>query len=154
MYLPYQLHLSWLVQIFCQCRVEDSVVISVDYLGSSDMFIKEIFLKLGSEISLFSKSRERWVHKTGVLDTILWCDIYVKFKLYSYPWSPSFYEYLIPVGCVGLLIWPVLIRSAHNATWRCHDMKSFSSLLALCEGNPPVTGGFPSQRASNTQLWY
>ena len=25
-----------------------------------------------------------------------------------------------------------------------------SILLALCEGNPPVTGGFPSQRASNT----
>ena len=22
----------------------------------------------------------------------------------------------------------------------------FSALLALCEGNPPVTGGFPSQR--------
>ena len=26
------------------------------------------------------------------------------------------------------------------------QMETFSSLLALCEGNPPVTGGFPSQR--------
>ena len=26
-----------------------------------------------------------------------------------------------------------------------------SLLLALCEGNPPVTGGFPSQRASNME---
>ena len=25
-------------------------------------------------------------------------------------------------------------------------IKSFSALLSLCEGNPPVTGGFPSQR--------
>ena len=25
-------------------------------------------------------------------------------------------------------------------------METFSVLLALCEGNPPVTGGFPSQR--------
>ena len=25
-------------------------------------------------------------------------------------------------------------------------MKTFSALLALCEGNPPVTGGFSSQR--------
>ena len=25
-------------------------------------------------------------------------------------------------------------------------METFSPLLALCEGNPPVTGGFPSQR--------
>ena len=25
-------------------------------------------------------------------------------------------------------------------------METFSALLILCEGNPPVTGGFPSQR--------
>ena len=25
-------------------------------------------------------------------------------------------------------------------------METFSALLALCEGNPPVTGGFPSER--------
>ena len=29
---------------------------------------------------------------------------------------------------------------------------AFSTLLALCEGNPPVTGGFPSQSASNMNL--
>ena len=29
--------------------------------------------------------------------------------------------------------------------WR-HQMETFSALLALCEGNPPVTGGFPSNR--------
>ena len=27
-----------------------------------------------------------------------------------------------------------------------HQMETFSALLALCEGNPPVTGGFPPQR--------
>ena len=31
-------------------------------------------------------------------------------------------------------------------SWWCHQMEIFSALLALCEGNPPVTGGFPSQR--------
>ena len=31
-------------------------------------------------------------------------------------------------------------------------MNMRSILLALCEGNPPVTGGFPSQRASNAEL--
>ena len=30
--------------------------------------------------------------------------------------------------------------------WWRHKKETFSSLLALCEGNPPVTGGFPSQR--------
>ena len=33
-------------------------------------------------------------------------------------------------------------------TWWWHGMGSLSALLALCEGNPPVTGGFTSQRAS------
>ena len=31
-------------------------------------------------------------------------------------------------------------------TWWRHQMGTFSVLLALCEGNTPVTGGFPSQR--------
>ena len=29
--------------------------------------------------------------------------------------------------------------------WR-HQMETFSALRAFCDGNPPVTGGFPSQR--------
>ena len=33
----------------------------------------------------------------------------------------------------------------YKACWR-HQMETFSALLALCEGNPPVTGGFPTQR--------
>ena len=31
-------------------------------------------------------------------------------------------------------------------TWWRHQMEAFSVLVALCEGNPPITGGFPSQR--------
>ena len=29
--------------------------------------------------------------------------------------------------------------------WRCHQIEAFFALLALCEGNPPVTVGFPAQ---------
>ena len=29
--------------------------------------------------------------------------------------------------------------------WWRHQMETFSTLLTLCERNPPVTGGFPSQ---------
>ena len=43
-----------------------------------------------------------------------------------------------PVGCVGMMAITV-------PRWR-HQMETFSASLALCEGNPPVTGGFPSQR--------
>ena len=36
--------------------------------------------------------------------------------------------------------------SCLHITWWCHPMDPFSALLPICEGNPPVIGGFPSQR--------
>ena len=36
-------------------------------------------------------------------------------------------------------------RTASEPLWR-HQMETISSLLAICVGNLPVTGGFPSQR--------
>ena len=43
------------------------------------------------------------------------------------------------------LRWPMFIK-LHDAIWWRHQMETFFALLALCEGNPPVTGGFPSQK--------
>ena len=37
------------------------------------------------------------------------------------------------------------INTFRISCWR-HQMKTFSALLALCVGNSPVTGEFPSQR--------
>ena len=42
---------------------------------------------------------------------------------------------------------------SHNITWWRHDtIETLSAALPLCEGNPPVTGGFPSQRTSAKEL--
>ena len=35
---------------------------------------------------------------------------------------------------------------SYNFSWWRHQMEIFSTLLALCAGNLPVTGEFPSQR--------
>ena len=48
------------------------------------------------------------------------------------------------------MVRPRFIPNTHfhthwNIRWR-HHMETFSALLALCEGNPSVTGGFRSQR--------
>ena len=43
-------------------------------------------------------------------------------------------------------------RRLYNAWWR-HQMETFSALLALCAGNSPGTGEFPSQKASDVELW-
>ena len=44
----------------------------------------------------------------------------------------------------------VLVANGHklsrNTTWWRHQMETFSASLALCAGNSPVTGEFPSQR--------
>ena len=37
------------------------------------------------------------------------------------------------------------VRLIHTAWWR-HQMETFSAILALCAGNSPVTGEFPTQR--------
>ena len=33
-----------------------------------------------------------------------------------------------------------------GASWWCHQMETFSALLAICAGNSPVHGEFPAQR--------
>ena len=34
-----------------------------------------------------------------------------------------------------------------NFTWWRHHMETFSALLAICAGNPPVAGEFPAQKS-------
>ena len=68
-------------------------------------------------------------------------------KMSSAKWRPF---------CLGLnvLTWPD--RNwwlCFCAPWWYHDMELLSALLALCEGNPPVTDWFPSQRGSNMEFW-
>ena len=52
---------------------------------------------------------------------------------------------------VGLMVmyWPGLLLPAvpwwDFTTWWCHQMETFSVLLALCAGNSPVTGEFLAQ---------
>ena len=44
-----------------------------------------------------------------------------------------------------------------NRLFRCRSKKTKFCVTGLCEGNPPVTGGFPSQKASdaeNIYIWW
>ena len=44
-----------------------------------------------------------------------------------------------------------------NGVWWCHQMETFSALLAFCAGNSPVTGDghrwIPRTKASDEELW-
>ena len=52
---------------------------------------------------------------------------------------------LLMIFCYGTTVWDHSKMEKHFSWWR-HQMETFSALPALCEGNQPVTGGFPSQR--------
>ena len=58
---------------------------------------------------------------------------------YKFPCSVSISRAIVPV--VKFSFW----LRFHNTWWR-HQMETFSALLAICAGNSPVTGEFPSQR--------
>ena len=38
------------------------------------------------------------------------------------------------------------VDTSHHNTWWRHQMETFSALLAICAGNSPVPGEFPTQR--------
>ena len=73
-------------------------------------------------------------------------------------------QILKAVGCVGSLYWRHNVSNNErvdcmlNPLFRCRSKKTSKlHVFGLCEGNPLVTGGFPSQRASNTEkasIWW
>ena len=95
---------------------------------------------------------------------------YIEFKIWQ-PRAPHFnlYERYLSLPC---WLARVYYSDVTWASWRpkSSETRAFnglfswtskehrsSTLLALCEGNAPVTGSFPSQRAGNTErvsvLW-
>ena len=64
--------------------------------------------------------------------------------------STSYYVHCIPPQTMYVIISRTIQWVSHRLCLRCtwwrHQIKTFSALLAHCEGNPPVTGGFLSQR--------
>ena len=52
------------------------------------------------------------------------------------------------LGHLQVQWWPYLVKIIfhYDDSWWRHQMETFSALLALCAGNSPVTGEFPTQR--------
>ena len=114
------------------------------------------------QISMCDKSRNTWLCVHWQWNTLEWC------QLNALQASPVVHL-VTPLSCVSLSMntqpsvpaietWPRCLRyrdnewcepllgmNLANAWWR-HQMEILSTLLALCVGNSPVTGGFPSQR--------
>ena len=76
------------------------------------------------------------------------------------PWQPKLFYWLCRTEEEDCwltefhLYWNMMHQYSTTINLRNHGMETVYALLALCEGNPPVTGGFPSQRASNAEPWW
>ena len=62
-----------------------------------------------------------------------------KLRWFATPRRPCYVSVAYPVG------WKESKKGRQPVTWWRHQKETFSSLLAICEGNPTVTSGFPSQ---------
>ena len=90
---------------------------------------------------------------TGTFHRQIWrCAILPKLAIAPYWWRHLFiritHYHRLPMN---LLSRPLCgqhcnYRWSSTVTWWRHQMEKFSALLAVCEGNSPVTGEFPSQR--------
>ena len=63
---------------------------------------------------------------------------------YMCHWTGSLWVQVMAWRLFGATTIPVPILT--SSPWWRHQMETFSALLALCAGNSPVTGEFPSQR--------
>ena len=57
-----------------------------------------------------------------------------------------------PLQYIGKKKFMILIQS--STPWWRHNMETFSTSLAIFDGNPRMTVIFPNQRTSNAKLWY
>ena len=58
----------------------------------------------------------------------------------------------LKTNCLGC--WIRSLKRFSRWSWWRHQMETFSALLALCAGNPPVTGEFPSQRPATRSFYF
>ena len=67
-------------------------------------------------------------------------------SLYKWPVTRKMFQYLVQKPCALLLQRPDVVTLAKQIRMMTSSNGNISTLLAICEGNSPVTGEFPAQR--------
>ena len=105
------------------------------------IILRFIFLCL---LSLLPRnSYALWFHLTKIQTLWNWDVIWPVTSCDFPPGFQSINQFKTPLPYGELLL--LSLHKFVNPWWR-HQMETSSALLDLCEGNPPVTGGFPLQR--------
>ena len=87
---------------------------------------------------------EQTLNRPGIFDAmpLMWCrcNDHILFYLITKK------DVLQSAKCRHILYMLFFFSFVSADSWWCHQMGTFSALLVICVGKPPVTGGFPSQR--------
>ena len=89
-------------------------------------------------------NKTQWNH-LHIFLIVLYTELYGSSKMYA---ATHFIRLILKNYCENArlaIVYCVLFRKSTCPWWR-HPMETFSALLALLEGNSPVTGECPSQR--------
>ena len=79
----------------------------------------------------------------------LWVDVigrFLRFGNNMLLWHPTIYQNKLHYAIMRLEDYYSLV------SWWRHPIKTYSALLAICAGNSPVPGEFPT-KASDAELW-
>ena len=94
-----------------------------------------------------------WYHYLAIDKFIIqvipngWQNLAVLQGLTHWPLGDSAWNFRLEVIFSLILLIDGWVTSCEIVlTWWRHQMETFSALLALCGGNPPVTGEFPAPR--------
>ena len=112
-------------------------MIFLRYGGESSVkaFIQYVDISIGSQFVIFYDS-------SNDMKAYPWafCWLFLALK-----WMVSLTRCITVIPKYFIDVVLTIVRTILKSWWH-HQLESFSVLLALCEGNPLVTGGFPSQR--------
>ena len=117
------------------------------------ILIKAIIQKCSAYwwLNCFKNHKTIWLtavnsHNKGLKPLVLWWPIWTQRCLWI---SCHSHTVICPINLIG--IQQDLTQTCK--TWWRHQMETFSALLAICVGNSRVPGEFPTQMASNAELW-
>ena len=137
----HSLAIQWVIQHYIRHSYNDNPY------GQSGFFFWVIYDDMRHTYNYSSSGQlQGHIHHTTGTDTHWITNRYVSECLSRQNMLASYQSRLTEnITSLKTLLLP-LLEFASQITWWCPQIKTFATLMTICEANPLVTGGFPSQR--------
>ena len=139
-------------QQFCTCHDSSTGVTCAKWWSNRIISLKKKPSKNLKKI-WFMASRNFCEMEMNEMSDLFISRIYEKLLHYDFRLLISHRDFLLSLSnhdfwftMIALFIWQPYSSIGNTKSWWRHQMETFSALLAICAGNSPVNGGFPTQR--------